>query len=64
MGTGAFSLAAPVYISETAETSIRGALGSLMQLMITLGVFFVNTFGIFLDWVVLTGICIALPGNK
>ena len=34
---GAFALGAPMYIMETAEIKMRGALASLMQLMSCLG---------------------------
>jgi SP family facilitated glucose transporter-like MFS transporter 8 len=37
---GAFSLAAPVYISEIAENRIRGTVASLFQLMLVLGILF------------------------
>eukprot|EP00095_Tigriopus_kingsejongensis_P000011 snap_masked-scaffold342_size201858-processed-gene-1.5 protein:Tk00011 transcript:snap_masked-scaffold342_size201858-processed-gene-1.5-mRNA-1 annotation:"nad-dependent protein deacetylase sirtuin-2" len=60
-GGGAFSLASPMYISEIAEISIRGALGSLMQLQVTFGVLFNNAVGIALPWPILTGICIVFP---
>ena len=39
---GMFILAAPAYSSEIAETKYRGALGSLMQVMVCLGMLFVN----------------------
>ena len=39
---GAFVLAAPAYSSEIAETKYRGALGTVMQLMVTLGILFIN----------------------
>lgn len=58
---GAFALAAPAYTGEIAEPRIRGALGSLMQLMVCLGILFVYVFGLFLDWKVLTGINIIFP---
>ena len=60
-GGGAFALASPIYISEIAEPSIRGALGSLMQFQLTLGVLFINGVGALIDWVTLTGICIVFP---
>ena len=37
-----FLLAAPAYSAEIAETKYRGALGSLMQVMVCLGMLFVN----------------------
>ena len=39
---GAFVLAAPAYSAEIAETKYRGALGTVMQLMVTLGILFIN----------------------
>ena len=35
-------MAAPAYSAEIAETKYRGALGSLMQVMVCLGMLFVN----------------------
>ena len=66
LGGGAFSLAAPVFVSEIAETRIRGALGALMQFQITVGILFVTALNIngAVDWVVITGICVGLPGNN
>ena len=46
---GMFILAAPAYSSEIAETKYRGALGSLMQVMVCLGMLFVN-FNCSTDW--------------
>jgi Zn-dependent protease len=63
---GAYALVAPLYVSETAETSIRGGLTSMMQLMSTLGVAFVDGLNIngAVDWVTISAICISLPGTK
>ena len=36
-----FSLAAPLFVAEAAEDSIRGALGSGFQVMVTFGILFV-----------------------
>ena len=47
---GAFALLAPAYSSETVEQSIKGALGSLQQLMVCFGLFFVNVLGKFVSW--------------
>ena len=58
---GSYALAAPVYIGETSEASMRGALGSCMQLVLCVGVLFCYALGAALDWVVLTGICIIFP---
>ena len=64
-GGGAFSLTAPLFVSEIAEVRIRGALGTLMQLQVTLGICFVNALSInnAVNWVIITGICIAFPGK-
>ena len=63
---GAYALVAPYYVSEIAETSMRGALASLMQLMVTFGVLFVNALNIYdtVHWVTISGICIGIPGKK
>lgn len=47
---GAFSLAAPVYIGETSEDSIRGMLGAGFQLMVTIGILFTYVIGVGLSW--------------
>ena len=57
---GAFVMAAPAYIAEIAETKYRGALGTCMQLMVTLGILFIN-LNCNTDWRLLTGICIGFP---
>ena len=60
---GSYALAAPVYIGETAEASMRGALGSCMQLLLTVGILFCYALGAAVDWVILTGICIIFPSE-
>ena len=57
---GAFLLAAPAYSDEIAEPRYRGALGSLMQLMVTIGILFVN-LNCQTEWRLLTGICTIFP---
>jgi len=47
---GGFSLAAPLFVAEMADDSIRGALGSGFQVMVTAGILFVYVFGSFLSW--------------
>ncbi len=61
--SGSFSLLAPVYIGESVEDSIRGAMGACFQLMVTLGIFFAQALGSVVDWVLLTGILMAFPGT-
>ena len=65
IGGGAFALAVPLYVSETAEVRIRGALGSLQQLQVAIGVAYVNALSIngTLNWEIITGTCITFPGN-
>ena len=54
-----------MYIVETAEPAIRGALTSIMQLMSNFGVLFVDVLSIndFAHWNIISGVCIAIPGN-
>ncbi|CAG7784985.1 unnamed protein product [Allacma fusca] len=54
---GAVSLAAPVYIGETAEDSIRGTLGTGFQLMVTIGILFTYIVGVALSWKWLSLVC-------
>jgi len=58
---GGFSLVAPVYIGETAEDSVRGALGSGFQLMVVLGILFVNVIGLGPNWQWISMICGFVP---
>ena len=68
---GAFALLAPAYSSETVEQGIKGALGSLQQLMVCFGLLFVNVLGKFVSWQVrrqcqgdpqtLSGLCLIPP---
>lgn len=52
----------PVYISEYAETSIRGSLGTCFQLFLTIGILFVFACGALkLSWVLLSWLCIPFP---
>ncbi len=50
-----------MYVTETAETSIRGTLGIVMNIMMTTGFLYVNALGSFVDWVPLTGTLMAFP---
>ena len=40
-GVGVASFVVPLYLSETAPASIRGSMGTLFQLMITIGIFLI-----------------------
>lgn len=48
IGVGIGSAVAPCYIGEVATLELRGALGAMNQLSITLGIFFANLMGTFL----------------
>ena len=58
---GAFGLLVPSYTSEIAEPRIKGALGSLQQLIVTLGVLCVGIIGKYVEWRLMTGIFLAIP---
>jgi len=55
---GAFALAAPAFSNEIAEPRIRGALGTMMQLMICMGILFVLLLVDKVHWQVSAGLCI------
>jgi len=57
--TGAFTVVAPMFIGEIAESSVRGALGSYFQLMLTVGILYTYVVGAIADYVwlgILSGI--------
>ncbi|TNV79404.1 hypothetical protein FGO68_gene14650 [Halteria grandinella] len=43
---GAFSVFVPSFINELAPNELKGSLGSLTQILITLGIFIANAFGL------------------
>jgi MFS family permease len=43
---GAFSVFVPSFINELSPTEMKGSLGSLTQILITLGIFLSNLFGL------------------
>ena len=43
---GAFSVFVPSFINELSPTEMKGSLGSLTQILITLGIFISNLFGL------------------
>ena len=45
VATGAVCVVVPMYIGEIAEKSVRGSLGSLFQLMLTIGILYTYVFG-------------------
>lgn len=50
VATGVVSFTVPVYIAEIAPSDLRGRLGSLTQLAITMGILGVYTLGLGLQW--------------
>ncbi|KAI3451692.1 hypothetical protein Pfo_008357 [Paulownia fortunei] len=52
-GVGIISYTVPVYIAEIAPQNLRGSLGSVNQLSVTIGIMLVYLLGLFLPWRVL-----------
>ncbi|KAI4389931.1 hypothetical protein MLD38_002097 [Melastoma candidum] len=52
-GVGIISFTVPVYIAEIAPQNMRGALGSVNQLSVTIGIMLAYLFGLFLNWRIL-----------
>ncbi|KAH8251608.1 hypothetical protein KR038_002875 [Drosophila bunnanda] len=61
ISTGSFCVVAPMYISEIAETSIRGTLGTLFQLLLTIGILLVYLVGSMVTWQTLSMLCLLIP---
>ncbi|XP_073963126.1 facilitated trehalose transporter Tret1-like [Choristoneura fumiferana] len=61
LATGGICVAAPMYIGEIAETSIRGSLGAFFQLFLTVGILFTFVIGGWTHWRVLSIISAVLP---
>ncbi|XP_065074991.1 facilitated trehalose transporter Tret1-2 homolog [Ochlerotatus camptorhynchus] len=61
VGGGAFSIAAPTYTAEIAQSSIRGTLGTFFQLLVTVGILFTYSIGAVLNVQVLSTICSVVP---
>lgn len=49
-GVGVISFTVPIYIAEIAPKHLRGSLGTVTQLSITIGVLLAYLFGLFLHW--------------
>lgn len=47
-GVGVASFITPLYLSETAPASIRGSMGTLFQLMITIGIFLIAVTNVYI----------------
>ncbi|XP_052194972.1 sugar transporter ERD6-like 6 [Diospyros lotus] len=52
-GVGIISYTVPVYIAEIAPQNMRGSLGSVNQLAVTIGIMLAYLLGLFLNWRVL-----------
>lgn len=61
IATGASCVVAPMFISEIAETAIRGALGAFFQLFLTVGILFVYAIGPYVTWTTLSVLCAVFP---
>ncbi len=57
---GVASFVVPLYLSETAPASIRGAMGTLFQLLITIGIFLISLSNVFIAKFI-TNPVVALP---
>jgi MFS transporter, SP family, galactose:H+ symporter len=47
-GVGIASFIVPLYLSETAPAAIRGSMGTLFQLLITIGIFLISVSNVFI----------------
>ncbi|KAH9634932.1 hypothetical protein HF086_017231 [Spodoptera exigua] len=61
LATGGACVAAPMYIGEIAETSIRGSLGAFFQLFLTVGILFTFVVGGCTHWRTLSIISAVFP---
>lgn len=61
LATGGICVAAPMYIGEIAETSIRGSLGAFFQLFLTVGILFTFVVGGWTHWQTLSIISAVFP---
>lgn len=61
LGVGGVFTVLPMYIGEIAEDKVRGALGSFMQLFITIGLLFSYCIGPYVEISTFNYICIASP---
>lgn len=59
-GVGIASFITPLYLSETAPAAIRGSMGSLFQLMITIGIFLISVTNVYIGTVFIDA-HVALP---
>ncbi|KAJ9581439.1 hypothetical protein L9F63_023371, partial [Diploptera punctata] len=61
LATGASTVVVPLYTEEISETSIRGELGSYLDVAITIGILYVYAFGAFVPYIWLCIASIVVP---
>lgn len=61
ISTGGSCVVTPMFISEVAENSIRGLLGTCFQLFLTIGILLVFVVGTLTSWVNLSWVCGVIP---
>ncbi|CAL8109368.1 unnamed protein product [Orchesella dallaii] len=58
---GALSLVAPVYLCEISQSDIRGFLGAIFQVTVTVGILFTFVIGSMTSWQLLSATCGIFP---
>ncbi|CAL1526735.1 unnamed protein product [Lymnaea stagnalis] len=58
IGSGMVTVCVPIYVAEISTTSMRGILGSCVQLFITIGIAAAYILGMFFEWRWLANLCI------
>lgn len=61
ISTGGYCVVCPMYISEFADISVRGALGAFFQLFLTIGILLVYLVGAYTSWQTLSVVCSVAP---
>lgn len=56
---GLTTVCAPIYVAETSSDQLRGRLGAAFQLLVTLGILYIDAFGLLRAWRWLGVSCIA-----